>query len=319
MLKKNIDSRIRYIRMAGGIALAGNLVLAALKLGAGALAGSLSVLGDGIDTAADVLIACITLVISRVIAQPSDKDHPWGHGRAETTATFFLSFIIFFSGAQLCLSSGQRFIGMLHGAAVESSGGRLAVIATLLSIAGKLLLSLSQFSIAKRAQSAMIHANAVNMRNDVIVSVAVLAGLGVNRFFGLPQADPVAAFLVGLWIIKNAVKIFFDANMELMDGTASTELYRKLFDAVKTVPGVSHPHRARIRRIASRLDIDLDIELSPDLTVREAHRIAGLVEAAIKEALPVVYDIMIHIEPRGGGHSGPDEEQYGLSEASLKE
>ena len=80
-------SRMKLISLAGWIALLGNLSLALIKVTAGIAAGSLAVLGDGLDSATDVSIACMTLIISRIIHRPSDENHPWGHGRAETTAT----------------------------------------------------------------------------------------------------------------------------------------------------------------------------------------------------------------------------------------
>jgi cation diffusion facilitator family transporter len=183
-----------------------------------------------------------------------------------------------------------------------------------LSIVAKLALALCQYAIARASGSAIVHANAVNMRNDIAVSAAVLAGLCIERFTSLPAADPVAACLVGIWIIKNAVQIFLDANLELMDGSANTDLYRKLFAAVRTVPGVSHAHKVRIRRIASLFDIDLDVEVAPSLTVEEGHAIAEAVEAAIKAAIPDVYDVMVHIEPEG---KAQEEEPFGLSESDV--
>jgi cation diffusion facilitator family transporter len=307
-------TRERLIILSGWIVLVGNLALATVKLGVGATFGSLSVLGDGVDTATDVLIAVITIVVSKIIFRPSDKGHPWGHGRAETTATMILSFFIFFSGAQLCVGAVRQWSEAGSSGAADAPLEIILIIVTVASIAAKLLMALSQFAIAQKTGSAMVRANAVNMRNDVVVSAVVLAGLCVERFFHFPLADPVAAFLVGLWIIKNAVQIFMDANLELMDGTANTEQYRKLFDAVNKVEGVSHAHKVRIRRIASLFDIDLDIEVSPLITVREAHRIAENVEAAIRKVIPDAYDVMVHIEPRG---EAVENEPFGLSEKDM--
>ena len=102
------ESRSSIIKAASIIALAGNSFLAALKIITGLNAESLAVLGDGIDSSMDMLIAIMTLFVARVIAKPADKDHPWGHGRAETVATAILSMFLFFAGGQLILSSVQR-------------------------------------------------------------------------------------------------------------------------------------------------------------------------------------------------------------------
>jgi cation diffusion facilitator family transporter len=305
--------KARIIRTASITALLGNILLASLKIITGLWAGSLAVLGDGIDSSVDVLIALMTLVVARIIARPADREHPWGHGRAETVATVLLSCILFFAGAQLILNSGAN---LLFGEkrAVPSAA---ALFVTLVSIAGKLVLAWSQYLFGKKAGSAMLRANAKNMAGDAILSGGVLIGVGLSRFFNIGAFDSAFAALVGLWIIKSAVGIFFEVNMELMDGSSGPEPYQLVFEAVHSVAGAGNPHRTRMRRIAGLWDIDIDIEVAPDLTVREAHAIATRVEGAIKERIEGVYDIMVHVEP-GGSDQGHKKEGYGLSEKELR-
>jgi len=294
------------------IALFGNLFLAALKISLGLWAGSLAVVGDGIDSSMDVLIAVISLAVAHIIARPADPGHPWGHGRAETVATSLLSCVLFFAGAQLILKSGPDLLG---GAAITREPPRpAAAAASLVSIVGKLLLAWTQWRLGRLSSSAMLRANARNMASDVLISAAALAGCGLSMLTGAARLDAAAAVVVGLWVIKNAVGIFMEANAELMDGGSGKEFYRAVFEAVHAVPGAGRPHRARMRRVAGYWDIDLDIEVAPDLTVREAHGIATAVEAAIKERVEAVYDIMVHVEPAGDEPPPFQEEGYGLSE-----
>jgi cation diffusion facilitator family transporter len=290
--------------------LTGNALLAALKIAVGIVSGSDALIGDGIDSLADVLIAVITLVLIKVIAMPADSGHPWGHGRAETVATALLSFIIFFAGAQLIFNSALNLAASRE-EAIPSGG---AVIAALVSITGKVLLAWSQYIFGRKSDSALLKANAKNMAGDVLVSLSVLIGLGLSMLTGIGAVDSIAALLIGIWIIKTAVNIFIEANLELMDGGANAESYKIVFDAVKSVEGAASPHRARMRRIAGFWDIDIDIEVDPGLRVDEAHTIASRVENEIKSRLDNVYDIMIHIEPQGDSKAG---EGYGLSEKDI--
>ena len=310
---KNVKVRIdkaRIIRIASITALIGNTALAAAKIWAGVNAGSMAVIGDGIDSSMDVLIAIMSLIVARIISMPADEEHPWGHGRAETVATALLSFILFFAGAQLVLNSGRDII---FGAQREVPS-LPAIIVTVVSIAGKLLLAWSQYLFGKKADSPMLKANAKNMTADVLLSAGVLAGLGLSMFFNVGVIDLWAAGLVGLWVIRSALDIFWEANAELMDGSSDKADYKVLFDAVNSVEEARNPHRVRIRRIAGLWDIDIDIEVPPNKTVIEAHRIARKVEKAIKARVENVYDIMIHIEPAGN----VEKEGYGLSEKSLE-
>jgi len=301
--------KTKYIRIAAITAIAGNAVLAVLKIMTGILSNSGALIGDGIDSSTDVLISIITLVIVKITTKPADAEHPWGHGRAETVSTVLLSFIIFFAGAQLIISSISTLI----------SGGRdftpsaVAVIVTLASVAGKILLAWSQHILGKRADSAMIKANAKNMASDVLISAGVLAGLLISTYTGAAYVDTIITILIGAWIIKTAIGIFLEANLELMDGNNDMEPYRVIARVVNSVEGASNPHHARIRRVAGLWDIDFDIDVDPSCTVLEAHAIASKVEKEIKQSLENVYDIMIHIEPSGDNAF----EAFGLSEDDM--
>jgi cation diffusion facilitator family transporter len=306
-------ARAGIIKTASIIALTGNLLLAALKIAAGLAAGSLAVIGDGIDTSVDVLISMMALFVSRIISRPADAEHPWGHGRAETIATAGLSFILFFAGVQLVLNAASALLSSAPRAAPEP----LALIVTLISIAGKLLLALNQWRLGKRAQSAMLKANAQNMAADVVISAGVLIGLGLSIAFNWGAIDSVAALLVGFWVIKASVSIFLEVNSELMDGGSGREQYKTVFEAVHSVPGALNPHRTRIRSIAGFLDIDIDVEVDAALSVREAHKIATSVEEAIRLRVENVFDVMVHIEPHGE-ENGAALEAYGLTEKSLE-
>jgi len=303
--------RNTLIRRAIGVSLAGNGILAAAKIATGLAAGSLSVIGDGIDSSTDVVISLVALAATAISAKPSDREHPYGHSRAETSATAILAFCIFFAGAQLSLKAG---LSLAQGAAREAPGA-LALWVTAFSALAKAGLALVQARAGKAASSALLIANAKNMRNDIAISASVFLGLVLSRLLDMPAADSVVALLVGLWVMRSAVGIFGEANDEIMDGKADPALYQAIFDAVRSVPGAGNPHRTRVRRMAALYDIDLDIEIDGSLCVREAHEIAEAVERSIKERIDGVYDIVVHIEPTGAGEH---DEQFGLKEGCLE-
>ncbi len=300
--------RERLLKRASWIAIGGNAVLAGLKVGVGYFGGSLAVLGDGIDSSADVAISVMTLVIAGIVMRPGDREHPYGHGRAETVATTVLSFLVFFAGAQLLFGAVSGIIGD----DVRDLPSRLALVVTVVSIVGKLLLAWNQAHYGRLAASPMLAANARNMRMDVMTSVSVLVGLVLTFWLEMPLLDRIVAALVALWILKTAVEIFREANTELMDGGAGHALYEAVFSAVASVPQAHNPHRTRIRRLGAKLVVDLDVEVDPSMSIAAAHHVATAVEQAIKTRLPEVYDVMIHVEPEGAGRH---DECYGLSAA----
>jgi cation diffusion facilitator family transporter len=305
-----MKDRASLLKTASLIALVGNALLAAAKLVVGFASGSLAVVGDGIDSSTDVVIAIVALFTARIVDKPGDREHPYGHSRAETVATTVLAFVVFFAGSQLFMRTASALISG-EAAVIPSS---IAIAVTLVSIVGKLILSWTQFHFGKRAGSSMLIANGKNMRSDVVISASVLVGLGFTFLLKMPILDRVTALLVSLWIIKVAAGIFREANTELMDGTEGAGPYGEIFAAVSEVPGAGNPHRTRVRRLGSLLVVDLDIEVDPDLTVKVAHEIAHAVEHAIVRALPEVYDVIVHIEPRGN----KEDERFGLSPADAQ-
>jgi cation diffusion facilitator family transporter len=193
--------------------------------------------------------------------------------------------------------------------------GRLAIIVMVISILGKLLLAWHQQSVGKKTCSSMLIANSKNMQSDVLISVAVLGGLFASYFFNLPILDPFAALLVSIWIIWVAIRIFIETNIELMDGNVEKEVYEKVFRIVDSVEGVENPHRMRIRKIGKKKMINIDIEANGELTLMEAHQKAHEVEDVIKAKIEDVFDVAIHIEPKG---EHIDEKNIGVSRKSLK-
>jgi len=304
-------TKTKDIRFAAITAMAGNAALAVINIVAGMLSNSNALIANGIDSFSDVSIGILTIIIVRIVSKPADVNHPWGHKRAETIATAFLAFLLFFMGAQLIFNSITDLV--FNEQQVVPSF--FAIVIAGISIAGKLLLAYSQYVLGKRSNSAMIKANAKNMASDVLVSVGVLVGLVISTITGLAYVDSIIAILIGAWIIKTAVGIFLEVNLELMDGNNDTEPYRIIVEAVNQTEGASNVHRARIRRIAGFWDIVFDIDVDPNCTVLKAHNIALQIEGEIKQHLENVFDIVIHIEPTGDDA----DETFGLSENILGE
>jgi len=305
------ERRTKIIKRASWVGIIFNSILAMLKITFGFLAHSYALIGDGIDSFTDVVTSGVTLVTASIAAQPPDKEHPYGHGRAETIATKLLSFIIFFAGAQLAVSAVKRIITPEELRLPEFPAFAVIIV----SIVVKIFLSVYKKRAGKAAGSAMISADAQNMRNDVLISVSVLVGLLFTVLLEIPVIDSIAALLVSFWILKTALGIFLETSRELMDGVDNPELYRKVFEIVNSVPGTGNPHKTRIRKLNNVYIIDMDIEVDGSLTVKQGHAIAMAVEKAIKSAVPDVYDTQVHIEPVGNYEK---REIYGLNENLIK-
>ncbi|MDR0769048.1 MAG: cation diffusion facilitator family transporter [Dysgonamonadaceae bacterium] len=289
---------------------AGNVLLSLLKIVAGIVSGSLAVLSDGLDSASDVFTSLVILIATPIISRPPNSKFAYGQEKAENIASTVLSFVIFFMGGQMFVTS----VGKIIRAEVTELPSTIAIWTTVISIAGKLLLALYQFRQGKRVNSSMLKANAVNMRNDVIISAGVLLGLGFTFLLNLPVLDPIIALLISIYVIYSAIGIFRDANLVLMDGMQDMTVYKEIISAVEKVPGASNPHRIRSSRTGNLYNIVLDIEVDGNLLLTEAHLIAQKVEDSIKELVDNVYDIVVHVEPKGVMHC---EEKFGVNKDNL--
>ncbi len=303
-------NRAQEIRKASWISISGNALLAILKVVSGLASGSLAVVADGIDSFEDVITSIITLVTANVISKPPNIKYPYGYGKAETIATTILSLIIFSAGIELSIIAVKKII---EGNPQEISL-KLAIIITIISIAGKILLSVHHFGTGRRINSRMMIANAKNMQNDVLISFSVLTGLIFTHIFKMPVIDSIAALIVSAWILKVAVQIFLQTNRELMDGTDDCKIYKRIFKAIDSVEGVHNPHRVRVRKIGYKLKVGVDIEVDGDMSLRKAHAISHKVEESIRSEIDDLFDVSIHVEPVG---DRTKEKKYGISRDYL--
>ncbi len=303
-------SREKTIIRASWWAVAINAVLAALKLSVGFVSGSYAVIADGIDSATDIATSLVVLLAARIINKPPNIRFAYGYQKADTLAAKILSFVIFFAGAQLAWSS----VHVLFRESATETPSPLAIWVTLISIAGKLLLTTLLHRTGKKVESPMLMANARNMRNDIFISLSVLLSLVFTIWFDQPLIDRIIALIISVFIMVSAFKIFMKSNIDLMDGIDDPGLYKDLFEAVRQVEGAHNPHRVRARKIGYHYMINLDIEVNGFLSVREAHEIAQKVEKSIKSNLPNVYDVMVHVEPVGNEEV---DEKFGVSETDI--
>ena len=304
-------SREKILIRTSWISTIGNAVLSVSKIIVGLLAGSLSVLGDGIDSATDVIISVVMIFTARIMSRPPSKKYVFGYEKAESIATKILSLVIFYAGVQMLLSSVES----IFSDEAKEIPSAIAIYVTVFSIAGKLLLALYQYKQGKKINSSMLTANAINMRNDVVISSGVLLGLIFTFIFKLPILDSITGLIISLFIIKSSVSIFMDSNVELMDGVKDVNVYNKIFEAVEKVPGAGNPHRVRSRMIGNLYNITLDIEVDPQMTLMQAHEIADAVEKSIENSIDNVYDILVHVEPAGKCQT---DEKFGIDKGMVE-
>jgi len=270
------------------------VVLVALKLGTGIATGSLALVSAGIESSGDVVAAILTLLAVRLGGQPPDREHPYGHRRAENLAALGEAAILTGGGVYVVIEA----IGRL------SSGGDggfdptwyvFAVIALALAVdISRVIVSLRS---ARQYKSAALRSNAFHFAGDMAGSFTVLLGIAAVAL-GFPQGDAIASLLVAAIIFAAAARLIYENARVLMD-TSPLAAQAEAEAAIRALDEVEL-RQLRLRESGGHYFADATIGAAPDQALVASHRVADRVEAAVRGALPES-DVVVHVEPRREG------------------
>lgn len=277
-----------------------NSLLVTLKLGAGLLMGSISVLSEAVHSGIDLLASIVATVSIAKAVKPADGDHPYGHGKFENISGFFEAILVFVAAAVIIAEAAKKLFSP-----VEVAGLDWGILVMLASVALNVLVSSCLFKIARRDGSIALEADALHLSVDVWTSAGVLAGLVLIRLTGWTLLDPIIALVVAAMIIKAAWDLTQRTLGDLADKALPEEEVAEIEALISRHPQVHAFHRLRSRKCGARREIDLHIKIEPSTHVDDAHRLCHEIEAGIKAAMPGA-SILIHVEPWENRPSGED-------------
>ena len=290
----------RLVTMAGlaSTATAGILILA--KLSAWLLTDSSSMLASLTDSLMDISASVINLLAIRYSLVPADDDHSFGHGKAESLAS--LAQAAFITGSALVLVM-NGFSRLVSPQPMEHLGIGLWV--TIGALALTLLLVTFQSYVVKRTDSQAIKADRLHYQSDLLLNSGVLVALALS-WYGWLWADGLCAILLGIYILRSAMQIGYEATQTLLDRQLPDEQRDEISRLTTSVSGVHGLHDMRTRQSGQLRFIQLHIELDDDLPLRRAHAIADEVEALLLKAFPAS-DVIIHMDPISFVQQGKDQ------------
>ncbi|WP_322999921.1 cation diffusion facilitator family transporter [Castellaniella sp.] len=268
-----------------------NLLLTGLQLAIGLFAQSQALVADAIHSLSDLVSDGIVLFANKHSAKGPDADHPYGHLRFETAATLGIGLLLAIVGLGMLWRSFERLqapdlIPVVHQA---------AFYVALLALLSKELLFRYLLRVAHRVRSTLLVANAWHARSDAASSLVVALGIGAN-LAGLPLADPLAALIVGLMIIRMGWKFSWQAFNDLVDRAVDDDTEQAIRERILSTPGVRGIHDLRTRKMGDMVWVEVDIEMDGQLTIVEGHAIAVAARQRVMADLPVL-DVMTHFDP----------------------
>ena len=271
----------------------GNAGLAIIKGIAGFFGNSYALIADAIESTADIFSSFLVLFGLKYASRPADKNHPYGHGRAEPLITFLVvGFLI--TSATIIAYESIKNIGTPH---------ELPKIWTLFVLIPLIIWKEISFQLvirkAKETNSSSLKADAWHHRSDAITSIAALIGISIALYFGngYETADDWAALFASGFILYNSYKIFRPALGEIMDEHLYDDLVADIRKVSLSCAGVVATEKCFVRKAGMKYHVELHAIVQADITVKYGHEIAHNLKDTLLNDIPQLGHVLIHIEP----------------------
>jgi ferrous-iron efflux pump FieF len=284
------DEYTRLVTIAAWLATGVATVLLIAKVGVWWVTGSVSLLASLIDSLLDIGASLVNLIVVRYSLQPADKEHTFGHGKAESLAALAQTMFISGSACFLILSGVDRFFRP-H----ELNSPEYGVYVSIFSMLVTLALVMFQKHVVRKTGSQAIAADSLHYQTDLYMNVAVMAALGLSAF-GFVHADALFAIGIGLFILFSAFTMIKEAIQSLLDRQLPEEELGQIRAVANSVEGVLGVHQLRTRKSGAVRFIQLHLELDDNLPLIKAHQISDQVEDVLTELFPRA-DVLIHQDP----------------------
>ncbi|MBQ3123846.1 MAG: cation transporter [Clostridia bacterium] len=269
-----------------------NILLSLLKFFIGVWGRSQALISDAVHSASDVASTVAVMFGINLSAKKSDSAHPYGHERIECIFSIILAMLLFITGIGIGITAVKTIVS---GAEIEIPS-RIALGAAVVSIAVKEWMYHYTKHAAHKINSSALLADAWHHRSDALSSVGSLIGIG-GALIGFPICEPIASFVICIFIAKAAVDIFMDAVNRLVDRSCTDEETEKIRECIMEIEGVRRIDKLMTRRFGSKIYVDLEIAEDAQMSLLEAHKIAERVHDNIEEKIPEVKHCMIHVNP----------------------
>ena len=286
-------SRVQTAIKATYFSIVGNTCMAIIKGLAGFFGNSYALIADAIESTTDIFASLLVLFGIKYSARPADKNHPYGHGRAEPLVTFLVVGFLITSATIIAYESIINI----------QTPHQLPKPWTLIVLGAIIIWKEYSYRVVMRrsvqTNSSSLRADAWHHRSDAITSVAAFVGISIALFLGngYEAADDWAALFASGFILYNSYKIFRPALGEIMDEHLYDDLIVKIRAVSLQVDGIIGTEKCFIRKAGMKYHVDLHATVNSDITVKEGHDLAHKLKDTLRERIPELGHVLIHIEP----------------------
>ena len=284
------EKRALFGRLSGLVGIGLNFVLFLIKLTAGILSGSISIMADSFNNLSDAGSSVVTILGFKIAELPPDENHPYGHGRVEYLSGLFISVFIFLVGAEL-LKNGMEKIFL----PVSISFTHLTFTILFISILAKIWLCIFNKKLYEKTGSAPIKASSLDSRNDAVITSSVLLSSLFTRFTDI-NIDGYVAVVISVFIFISGIGIMKDTINPLLGQAPDKELLKEISEKVLSTKGILGMHDFIVHDYGpGRKFATLHAEMDCNTPPMEAHEIIDSIERRIKKETGV--NLVIHYDP----------------------
>jgi len=290
-MDRQLNSHYRQVGKILVIVLMLNWAVAVAKIVYGLIIKSSSMTADGLHSLSDGASNIIGLIGIFFASQPKDSDHPYGHKKYETFFALGIGALLFFVAINLFKQGIGRLIHQVV-PQVDIASFAIMVATTMVNFS----VMRYEASRGRSLKSDILVSDSLHTRADILTSVSVIVALSAVKL-GYPIIDPVVTILISLFIAYAGFEIIKEGSQVLCDAIAIVD-NKQVTSIVMCVKGVKACHKIRTRGRQDDINIDLHVQVAPNMHVDEAHKICYAIEDAIKKGISGVTDVVVHIEPK---------------------
>jgi len=291
-----LKARERSSLLAVDLGLLANAVLAAAKVSVGVVGRSPALLADGVNSISDVVYYVVVRVFMVLARQPADEEHPFGHERLESIGALVTGSFVVATGVAVLLSAAHAAVSLMLDGTSNAGAIELAQWIALGTVAIKLLLFAWTRRVGRRTANPAVAALAMDHRNDVLAAAGAALGIWAGRH-GHPWADPAAAALVALVILRTGVEILRESSADLMGGQPAREIDQRMRLWIAEVPGVLDVEELRAHAFGPWLVLEVTVGVDGTISVTQGDAIADAVERLLFERVEFLRGVHVHYHP----------------------
>lgn len=282
-------------KLAAGLSITSNGLIIILKLSAGIISGSISIISEAIHSLSDFMASVLTFFAVVKSSEPADSEHPFGHGKYEDMSGFIEGGLIILAAIYIIYESSKKLF-FHEDIQMDTT---LGIYVMLFASIANFIVSTILFKVAKKTNSISLFADGEHLRTDIYSSLGVMAGLILIKLTGVYILDPIIAIFVAIFIFKAGFSISKTTLNNLLDGSVPTEDIKIIEDTINAYKNncpISYKD-LKARRCGPSIDMEITILFPSDMTILKCHDICDEIENMVCKKLKNV-TIMIHSEPK---------------------